>query len=693
MRQPLLLGGRRVVAATLALAVLGATAVAAQDAAADQQADQQADEPSSEVSDVVVVTASRTEQSLHDAPATISVLTAEDIADIPADDYGDLLRNVPGLNVSQMSARDIQIAGRQSTNSLSTSQLVLVDSRTIYLDFFGFVAWDFLPVNPYEIKQIEVVRGPGSAVWGANAFSGVVNLITKTPRDLDGTAILLGAGELGTLFGSVTHAGVGEKVGYKLSGSYYEQDAYDRPTGIIPGTSTPYPAYENTGTSQPKLDLRVDYDSDADSRWIFGAGWAGTDGIIHSGIGPFDITDASLGYAKAEWNRQAMRVGFFTNILDGDSINLLTRGANGQPIPLGFDTKTYNLDFGNTSLLGTKNVLTYGANARRNEFELTLAPDAEDRDELGVYLQDEILFSDKFRWLIGARVDDMDPIGTVFTPRTSLAYSPTPDHTFRLSYNQAFRAPSVVNNFLDIAIVNQVILPTPFGPFPFVFASAVHGNPDLEEEKLEAFELSWVGTFGRTSVSVAAYRNEVEDTIDFAAVAFYSPANPPAGWPLPPAFVPPNTFPSLFSYRNVDGTITEQGLELSINSRTSDTWSWFANYSWQDDPDVEGIPVTEYNQAPEHRANVGLSFDQGMFFSSANVNYVSDAFWTDVLDARFHGPTDEYTMLNLSFGVRVMDDRMQISVNAQNVTDEDVQQHVFGDIIGRKVTGQVSFRF
>lgn len=689
---------RSLVAWTLGVALCGATVLSAQESAPpDQEADQEeatetASKPTREVSDIVVVTASRTEQSLHDAPATISVLTEEDIAAIPADDYGDLLRNVPGLNVSQMSARDIQIAGRTATNSLSTSQLVLVDSRTIYLDFFGFVAWDFLPVNPYEIKQIEVVRGPGSAVWGANAFSGVVNLITKSPRDLDGTAVLLGGGELGSLFGSITHAAVRDKLGYKISAAYSEQDPYDRPTGIIPGTSTPYPPFANTGTSQPKLDLRMDYDTDLDTRWVFGAGYSQTDGIIHSGIGPFDITEASLSYAKVEWNRQAMRVGFFTNMLDGDADNLLTVGANGQPIPLGFDTKTYNIDFGNTNLVGSKHLLTYGANARRNEFDLTLAPAAEDRDELGIYLQDEILFNDKLRWLIGARVDDMDPIGTVVSPRTSLAFAPNGDNTFRISFNRAFRAPSAVNSYLDIVIVNQVILPTPFGPFPFAFGTAALGNEDLNEESLDAYELSWVGTFGTTTTTVAVYRNVTEDVIDFATFSYYSAANPPAGWPLPPQFVPPNTFPSAFRYRNI-GEVTEQGVELSFNGRPNAEWSWFFNYSWQDDADVVGIPLNEYNRAPENRLNLGLSYDQGNFFANFNANYADDAFWTDVLDARFHGPTDSYTQFNVGFGMRLMEDQMQISITAQNVTDEEVQQHVFGDIISRKITGQVSFRF
>ena len=91
---------------------------------------------------------------------------------------------MPGVNVTQVSARDVNITTRGATSTLSTSQLALVDGRSIYLDFFGMVMWDLVPTNPHEIKQIEVIRGPASAVWGANAMSGVVNVITKTPREL-----------------------------------------------------------------------------------------------------------------------------------------------------------------------------------------------------------------------------------------------------------------------------------------------------------------------------------------------------------------------------------------------------------------------------------------------------------------------------------------------------------------------------
>jgi iron complex outermembrane receptor protein len=174
---------RRLAFGLLALGVCLTPALAQDDAN-----EAEAQEEMQEVEDIIVVTASRTEQRLHEVPAAISVLTAEQLEQIPADDYGDYLRNVPGLNVSQMSARDINITGRSATFSLATSQLVLLDNRTLYLDFFGFVMWDFIPLDVKEIKQIEVVRGPGSAVWGANAMSGVINLITKKPSEMQGTS-------------------------------------------------------------------------------------------------------------------------------------------------------------------------------------------------------------------------------------------------------------------------------------------------------------------------------------------------------------------------------------------------------------------------------------------------------------------------------------------------------------------------
>src|ERR671913_624874 len=145
----------------------------------------------------VVVSASRSEQALINAPAAVTLITAQTLESSPGSNMGDLLRAVPGINVTQTSSRDVNFTTRGATSTLATSQLSLVDGRSIYLDFFGMTMWDLVPTSPHEIRQIEVIRGPASAVWGANAMTGVVNVITKTPRELaaqGGTSLTIGVG-------------------------------------------------------------------------------------------------------------------------------------------------------------------------------------------------------------------------------------------------------------------------------------------------------------------------------------------------------------------------------------------------------------------------------------------------------------------------------------------------------------------
>src|SRR5436190_9014614 len=184
--------------------------------------------------DVVVVTASRREELLLNAPAAVSVISDETISTAPGQTLPDLLRAVPGVNVAQTSARDVNVNSRSTAGTLSDSLLVLLDGRSIYQDFFGFVVWDFLPVDTTEIKQIEVIRGPASAVWGANAMTGVVNVISKTPREMQGTTVGIRFGQFdrspiegrfeggGLLSINTTHADApSDRFAYKVSAGMF----------------------------------------------------------------------------------------------------------------------------------------------------------------------------------------------------------------------------------------------------------------------------------------------------------------------------------------------------------------------------------------------------------------------------------------------------------------------------------------
>ena len=302
--------------------------------------------------EVTVESASKAETTIVDAPATMSVVTGQQLATSPAQNYADLLRTVPGMNVIQTSARDLNLTTRQATSTLNNSQLVLVDGRSVYLDFFGLVLWDFVP-NPAsgDIKQIEVVRGPASVVWGANALSGVINVITKIAarqpglRGVAGRRVLQPQGRLArrrrqrltsTTATSRTPTPSTTRGRTSLTAGYYKSDPYSRPVGSIaldchpygvtpcrdasgkalpggfPVGGAPYPAdqnglgsWENNGTSQPKVTLRFDQElKDNGGRITYEGGYAGTAGIIHTGIGPFDIqSDSYMAYGKAVYRR------------------------------------------------------------------------------------------------------------------------------------------------------------------------------------------------------------------------------------------------------------------------------------------------------------------------------------------------------------------------------------------------------
>jgi iron complex outermembrane receptor protein len=693
-------------------------------AAAQQPTPQKPDQPEQQkpaetptYEETVVVSASRTEEKLVNAPATVSVIGPQVIASAPTQNFADLLRAVPGINVTQVSARDINITSRGATGTLATGQLALVDGRSIYQDFFGFVMWEFLPVNFDEIKQIEVIRGPASAVWGANALNGVVNVITKSPREVQGSSFTLGFGAIDRDTGGAnlstgslwyingTHAGApNAQWSYKISAGGYGSDPLPRPSGVIPGSATgqTYPDFTNTGTTQPKFDTRVDYDfPDGQRKLTFSGGLVGTEGIMHSGIGPFDINSGSvMGYFKTGYSKGAMRAQFFTNVLNGDASNLLAIGPTGQPIHFDFGTNTYDFEFGNAQTIATRHVLSYGGNFRYNAFDLSLAPNADNRKEGGIYAQDEMFLHDAFRLVVGGRVDAFSNLDdAVFSPRVAVLLKPQADHTFRLSFNRAYRAPSVINESLEATILNQADLRA-LGLGLFTFPIVATGNPDITEQRMDAYEIGYTGVIGgRATVSAAFYRNSLTKDINFAQVGTYSATNPPPGWPAPLRPVlnalaaTGRGIPCCFTYLNL-GDYSQRGLELGLDALITNNFSAFVNYSWQGDPDPENAAdARELNQPPTNRVNVGANVNYDRFLGNFSVTYQDEAFWQDVLDARFHGTTDAHTLVNAGVGVRFAGDRLTTSVKIVNLTNEEIQQHVFGDVLKRQIVGELKVRF
>lgn len=678
--------------------------------------------------ETVVVSASKTEQQLVNAPATMTVITSEMLSFAPSTNYGDLLRAVPGVNVTQMSARDVNVTSRGATSSLATSQLAVVDGRSIYQDFFGFVMWDFMPANVNEIKQMEVIRGPASAVWGANALNGVINVITKSPREMQGTYAVFGVGgfgrdvegasmDAGTVFyvNGTYAAAANDRWAYKISAGTSFSDAFARPVGEIPNgipnDATTYPAYANTGSSQPKLDVRVDYDKpDNGGKFSFSGGVGGTDGIMHSGIGPFDINSGTtMSYGKFAYTKGARRVQVFLNALNGDATNLLTIDPAGNPIDFLFDTQTFDMEYGETKTIGTKNALTFGGNLRLNYFDLTIAPAETSRTEGGAYIQDEVFFNDTYRLVAGARIDKFSSIdGAMFSPRVAFLVKPHAEHSFRVSYNRAFRSPSMINNNLDVTIAQPVpmnLFNPAYGSLIYLLPVNADGYQDLTETRLDAFEVGYTGTIrNRAVVSAAWFYNITKDDIFFTQVAEYTPTDPPPGFPpLGPfpgaavwaqAYAAGARLPKAYSYRNL-GTVDQTGIELGIDTTVSRGVSFNVNYSYQADPvpDFPGLTeaqaLREINQPANNRFNFGLTYGGSRFFGNLGINYVGEAFWQDVLDARYSGTTEAYTAVNMMAGMHFSNNRYTASLKITNLFNEEIMQHVFGDVMRRQILGEL----
>lgn len=689
----------------------------------------QAPPPDPGYKETVVVSASKTEQRLVDAPATMTVIGASALAVAPSGSYADLLRAVPGLNITQISARDVNVTSRGAAGSLATSQLAVVDGRSIYQDFFGFTMWDFMPSNLDEIKQIEAIRGPASAVWGANALNGVINVITKSPREIQGQSLTIGVGALGRevndngadsgqlFYVRGTHAAaVNDRWAYKVSAGTYSSDALARPTGPIPGGGTNYPNFGNVGTTQPKFDVRADYDyPDGMRKLQFSGGVAGTDGVMHTGLGPFDISNgATMGYWKANYSKQAFKLQAFMNFLSGDATNLVSVDTSGVPTTLDFNTKTFDVELGDTRVVGTQHVVTYGGNLRLNRFDLDIAPGENSRTEGGGYIQDEILLHEQVRVVAGARVDKFSSIdNAVFSPRVALVMKPRADQSVRVSYNRAFRAPSVVNNNLEITLATPIPMAAfdaRYGSLLYLLPTDTVGNRDLTEERIDTFELAYTGNLGeRALVSAAWYYNRFSQQIFFTQAAEYGPTPPPPGFPN--LFGIPGTgaqfwaggylagarFPQEFTYRNL-GTVKGKGLELGLDGVITPDVTGFVNYSYQPDPIPEfpgftaAEALTEINRPAKHLFNIGATYSGRRVFGTFSVSHSSDAFWQDVLDSRFHGTTKPYTLANLTAGTTFQGGRYTAALKITNLANQQVQQHIFGDVMKRTVVGELKVR-
>jgi iron complex outermembrane receptor protein len=637
--------------------------------------------------ETLVITASRVEEPVLESPVAVTVVGERELETAASENLGEVLRGVPGLNGIQLSARDTQFAARTASGVLSNRLLALVDGRSVYLDHQGIVLYDGLSFGLDEIRQIEILKGPGSSMWGANALAGVLNIRTKSPAEIAGGLFEVEGGENGYgRLGVRWASAIDDRTSYKVSASYLEQDAWPRDPLTASGTPIPDQfRFENETTHQPKVDFRLDKTMD-NASWSYRAGYGGVDGTILSGLGPLSLRDDFYqAYGEVRRNSRRLDAIVYWNHMQGDTFNLISGDT------LTSTTDTYAAEVTGRALESERQRVIYGFNARYSEFDLSWAPRGRNRSEFGVFVEDELSLTERLTLSLGGRVDHFETIGTAFSPRLSLFFAPRWNHVFRVTYNEAYRAPTVIENFMDLVTDNPVVL----DPALPLFQLEVHGlgSEDLDEETIRSLEVGYTSILGgRHELALSVYRNEIDDAIRFSTTEVYGPTDPPPGWPYPPAFTPP--FPKTFSPFNA-GEVIEKGLEASLKTDWSSSWQTVVSYSYQQDPDFDPAaspyPVN-LNSPANNQAALRIMAHQGRWSGALGVTYTDEATWRDVLDERFWGSTDDYVLVQGSLS-RDFSDSTSLTLRATNLLDDAVKQHVYGDIIGRQVTLRLRLRW
>ena len=399
--------------------------------------------------DQVSVSASRRREKVLEAPASVSLVSASQIKDRVAPSVTEHLKSVRGVDVVNTGLGASHVVVRGFNNVFSGSLLALVDNRIARIPSLRVNAYTLIPTSSEDIEQIEVVSGPGSALYGPNSANGVMHILTRSPFTSQGTTVSIGGGERSVMLGSLRHAGViNETIGYKLSVNGFRGNDWEEGRSkedIEEGEGEPiFDTYRAGG------EFRVDYKPNDDLLAILATGFTQTTGIELTGLGAGQGKNWTYGYGQGRFIYKDLFAQAFWNTSDAGDTYTLRDGlavVDNSSLYVGQIQHGYSL--------GERQRFTYGVDLllTRPDTEETINGRNEDNDnitEIGAYLQSETQIIPQLKFIAAARVDDHNQLSDmVFSPRAALAFQPNDDHNLRLTYNRAFSTPGTSNLFLD----------------------------------------------------------------------------------------------------------------------------------------------------------------------------------------------------------------------------------------------------
>ena len=528
-----------------------------------------------ELMQLEVTSVSRREEPLFEAAAAITVLTQDDVRRSGATSVPELLRLVPGLEVARVNASEWAISSRGFNSQFANKLLVLIDGRTVYTPLFAGVYWDVQDLLLDDIERIEVIRGPGATLWGANAVNGVINIITRRADDVPGWAAAA-TGGTEEVIGSLRYGG---RAGEALHTKFYAK-AFDRDEFVDAAGNDAADDWR-----QARAGFRLDWHPGAADLWsVHGdlyAGDAGQTFTLSTAAPPFftmrdATTDVAGGNVLGEWTHA------FSPRSRTVSQVYFDRTTRDSPL-FGEDRNTFDLDFQHEIAWGGRQQIVWGVGYRLtqddidNSFGFRLDPPERTDQLFSGFVQDEItLAPKKLRATLGSKIEHNDYTGVEVQPSARLLWTPHPRHTAWGAVSRAVRTPSRVESDVRL-VVASFQNPPPDTTLQIV---ALVGNPELESEDLVAWELGYrVRATSRTFLDIASFYNVYDRLVTSEPQDPVAAAEPP-----PPHVLRPIRFGNLGSARS-------WGVEVSASWTVTDRFRVLAGYSWLE-LDVERDPAS-----------------------------------------------------------------------------------------------------
>jgi iron complex outermembrane receptor protein len=551
-----------------------------------------------------VTSVSKRAQKLADAAAAIFVITQDDIRRSGAASIPEALRMAPGLEVARIDQNKWAIGSRGFNGRFDNKLLVLIDGRSVYTPLFSGVYWNVQDVMLEDVDRIEVIRGPGATLWGANAVDGVINIITKSAKLTQGAVVTAGAGTDERTAESGRYGGkVGDNTYYRAYTKYSDWEPTVGPTGTN----------ASDGWHALRGGLRVDSTpTRADSLTVQGDLYRSVYGetlTVPTLSVPYSSTfpnsgNYSGGNILGHWNHAFAR--------SSTSLQMYYDDTNTVDNSLFTDHEgVYDIDFQHDLHVGESQEFVWGLGFRSiqdsngSSFTVSLKPNHNSLNQYSGFLQDEVsLFDKRLRVTFGSKFEHNKFTGFEVEPNVRFVGILTKNQSIWAAISRAVRTPALTEEGLQL---NEAVIPAGFGPCgasPFPCVVSILGSPQFKSEDLIAYEVGYrIQATSTVSADISTFYN------NYTNLRSAEPGAPfVEGSPVPTDLV----VPFVASNKMSGGTY---GMELFADWRVVPKWRLVGSYSYlqmdiqKNNDSLDPTPDNPNGASPRHQWYLRSSLD------------------------------------------------------------------------------------